>query len=106
MIRRLSSAIGALLPLMFFGANVHATEGGASLYLPGFRGPAAGIVPPPGFYFSNDFLAYSGELTGARRIQIGGAGQADVAVEEPAGFLAAAWGFPLPILGGRAAGGR
>ncbi|WP_414474055.1 hypothetical protein [Microvirga sp. M2] len=49
-------ALGAIIGLMTGSAQ--ATEGGASLYLPGLRGPLAGIVPPPGFYFSNDFLAY------------------------------------------------
>lgn len=33
------------------GTTAHATEGAASLYFPGLRGPMAGIVPPPGFYF-------------------------------------------------------
>jgi hypothetical protein len=51
----------------------HATEGGASLYVPGLRGPLAGVVPPPGFYFNNDAYCYSGELPCARRLQIGGA---------------------------------
>lgn len=38
--------------------DVLATEGGASLYVPGLRGPMAGIVPPPpGFYFENDFYS-------------------------------------------------
>jgi hypothetical protein len=80
-----------------------ATEGGASLYLPGLRGPLAGVVPPPGFYFSSDFYAYSGELSGARRIQIGGAVLADVEIEARADFLTATWVTPLEILGGRTA---
>ncbi|MCB8821980.1 SphA family protein [Microvirga rosea] len=96
-----------ILALGLFGSLVagtaEATEGGASLYLPGFRGPAAGIVPPPGFYFSNDFMAYSGELSGARRIQIGGAVLADVEVEIRADFLTATWVTPLEVLGGRTA---
>jgi hypothetical protein len=41
--------VGGLL-----ASDVQATEGGASLYLPGLRGPLAGVVPPPGFYCSND----------------------------------------------------
>jgi hypothetical protein len=31
------------------------------------------VVPPPGFYFNNDAYCYSGEVPGARRLQIGGA---------------------------------
>lgn len=81
----------------------YATEGGASLSLPGLRGPGAGIVPPPGFYFSNDVLAYSGELGSARRIQIGGAMLADLEIEIRADFLTATWVTPLDIVGGRLA---
>jgi hypothetical protein len=55
----------------------HATEG-AGLYVPWLRGPLAGVVPPPGFYFNNDAYYYSGELPGARRLQIGGAVVSDV----------------------------
>jgi hypothetical protein len=77
-----------------------ATEGGASLYLPGLRGPLAGVTPPPGFYFNNDFYAYSGELAGGRRIQIGGAVLADVEIEARVDFLTASWITPLELLGG------
>src|SRR3712207_5886357 len=102
--QRLAWGVGAVSLLYGLAlAPAQATEGGASLYLPGFRGPAAGIVPPPGFYFSNSFLAYSGELSGARRIQIGGAVLADVEVEIRADFLTATWVTPLQILGGRTA---
>ncbi|WP_245571834.1 SphA family protein [Microvirga subterranea] len=94
-------ALGIAVDLVASAAQ--ATEGGASLYLPGLRGPLAGIVPPPGFYFSSDFLAYSGELSGARRIQIGGAVLADVEVEIRADFLTATWVFPLDAVNGRMA---
>ena len=98
------AGLGLLGLLCGLGSGpAHATEGGASLYLPGLRGPLAGIVPPPGFYFSSDFLAYSGELSGGRRIQIGGAVLADVEVEIRADFLTATWVFPLEVLGGRMA---
>lgn len=78
-----------------------ATEGGASLFIPGGHGPGAGIVPPPGFYFANDFFAYSGEITGGRPIQIGGAVLADVKTEVRADFVTATWITPLEFLGGR-----
>ena len=96
-----------LLPILalavcggFLAAPTRATEGGASFYLPGLRGPLAGVTPPPGFYFSNDFYAYSGELSGGRRIQIGGAVLADVEIEARVDFLTASWITPLEVLGG------
>ncbi|WP_414470643.1 transporter [Microvirga sp. M2] len=94
-------AFGAVLGLM--ASVAHATEGGAGLFIPGGHGPGAGIVPPPGFYFANDFFAYSGEISGGRRIQIGGAVLADVKTEVRADFLTATWVTPLEILGGRTA---
>ena len=99
-----------LIPILALGTvggllagTAHATEGGASLFIPGGHGPGAGIVPPPGFYFANDFFTYSGELTGGRRIQIGGAVLADVKTEVRADFLTATWVTPLDVLGGRVA---
>ncbi|QRM31283.1 transporter [Microvirga sp. VF16] len=95
-------ALGFLSLLGGLGwGSAQATEGGASLFIPGGHGPGAGIVPPPGFYFANDFFAYSGELTGGRQIQIGGAVLADVKTEVRADFLTATWITPLEILGGR-----
>jgi hypothetical protein len=99
----------SLLALGLSGAILagaaQATEGGASLYIPGNRGPGAGIVPPPGFYFSNDAFAYSGEISGGRNIQIGGAVLANVRTEVRADFLTATWVTPLDVLGGRMAFG-
>lgn len=79
---------------------VQATESGASLYLPGLHGPGAGIVPPPGFYFENDFYSYSGRLSAATRTQIGGAVLANVKVQARADFLTPTWVTPLEIFGG------
>ncbi len=77
-----------------------ATEGGASLYIPGLRGPLSGLVPPPGFYFQNDFYSYSGSLPGSRRLQLGGAVLSDVKVEARVNFLTPTWVTPLEVLGG------
>ncbi|WP_245273092.1 SphA family protein [Microvirga lotononidis] len=92
-------ALGSFSSLL--AGTADATEGGASLYLPGFHGPGAALVPPPGVYLENDFYMYSGELKGGRRIQIGGAVLADVEVEARADFLTATWITPLQILGGQ-----
>jgi len=82
---------------------VLATEGGASLYVPGLRGPLAGIVPPPGFYFENDFYTYSGRLSAATQTQLGGAVLSNVKVQARVDFLTPTWVTPLQILGGNLA---
>src|SRR4051812_35358734 len=99
--RHLVPIVALGIAIGFVAGAAQATEGGASLFIPGGHGPGAGIVPPPGFYFANDFFAYSGELSGGRRIQIGGTVLADVQTEVRADFLTATWITPLEILGGR-----
>jgi hypothetical protein len=101
--------IGFVVVLGMFGSfaagSSHATEGGASLFLPGAHGPGAGIVPPPGFFFNNDAYSYSGEISGGRQIQIGGAVLANVKIEARADFMTGTWVTPLEILGGNLAFG-
>jgi hypothetical protein len=95
------SPVAALALLSGFPTGIaEATEGGASLYLPGGKGPLAGVIPPPGFYFNNDFYTYSGELSGGRRIQIGGAVVANVKAEARIDFATLSWVTPLQIFGG------
>lgn len=80
-----------------------ATEGGASLYISGLRGPTAGIVPPPGFYFENDFYSYSGSLSGRTQTQFGGAVLSNVKVEARVNFMTPTWVTPVEIFGGNLA---
>jgi hypothetical protein len=40
--------------------SVFAAEGGSGVYLLGFRGPAAGVTPPPGVFFNNQIYYYFG----------------------------------------------
>jgi hypothetical protein len=103
--RRFAALTALVLAQSLSGTPAGATEGGASLYVPGLLGPGAGIVPPPGFYFSNLAFSYSGELRGGRPIQIGGAVLADVNVEVRADFLTGTWVTPVEILGGNLAFG-
>ncbi|MCU4179870.1 transporter [Bosea sp. BH3] len=77
-----------------------ATEGGASLFVPGFHGPMAGFVPPPGFYFETDLYSYSGRQSARTQTQLGGAVVANVKVEARAAFLTPTWVTPLQIFGG------
>ena len=58
-----------------------ATEGGASLYVPGVSVPEAGILPPEGIYFDSTAYFYSGKLTGNRQTVIGGNVVASVKVD-------------------------
>jgi hypothetical protein len=86
------------------GSNsLHATESGASLFVPGLRGPAAGIVPPPGFYFENDFYSYSGRLSARTQTQIGGAVLTNVKVQARVNFATPTWVTPVEIFGGNLA---
>ena len=103
--RRFAALTALVLAQTVSGTPAGATEGGASLYIPGLLGPGAGIVPPPGFYFSNVAYSYSGELRGGRRAQIGGAVLADVEIEARADFLSGTWVTPVEILGGNLAVG-
>jgi hypothetical protein len=77
-----------------------ATEGGVSLFVPGLRGPLAGFVPPPGFYFQNDFFYYSGNLPGSGRTQFGGSVLTNVKQRSPVNFATPIWVTPLTVLGG------
>nr|WP_248311748.1 transporter [Bosea sp. ASV33] len=94
-----ASCIGALVA----STTLHATEGGASLYVPGLRGPGAGIVPPPGFYFENDFYSYSGRLSARTQTQIGGAVLTNVKVQARVNFATPTWVTPIEIFGGNLA---
>jgi len=73
------------------GSTARATEGGASLYVPGFHGAMAGFLPPPGFYFETDFYSYSGRISAGARTPIGGAVLANVKAEARAAFLTPTW---------------
>lgn len=83
--------------------QLSATEGGASLYIPGLHGPGAGILPPPGFYFENDFYSYSGRLSARTQTQFGGAVLGNVKVEARANFMTPTWVTPLQVFGGNLA---
>ena len=51
--------LGCLLAAsVLCGAPALATDGGASLYLLGKRGPVAGLIPKPGLYLTNDVYYY------------------------------------------------
>lgn len=103
---RMRFLTAAVLAALLIGApfeKAFATEGGASLYVPGLRGPLAGVVPPPGFYFENDFYSYSGRLSAGKPIAIGGAVVANIKVEARVNFMTPTWVTPFEIFGGNLA---
>lgn len=78
-----------------------AVERGAGFYLLGSKGPAAGITPPPGVYFQNDFWFYDGKLGGGREFPSGG--RVAIGVEGKAALSAPTllWVLPEELMGGR-----
>ncbi|NNU69747.1 transporter [Rhizobium sp. WYCCWR 11152] len=95
--RRLTMiAAVALLPNLAFAA-----ERGAGFYLLGSKGPAAGILPPPGVFFQNDIWIYNGNLGGGKQLPTGG--RIAVGVEGKAVLAAPTvlWVLPEEVLGGR-----
>jgi len=56
---RAAALSGLMISAMSPGA--YAAEGGSGVYLLGFRGPAAGVTPPPGVYFNNQTYFYFGD---------------------------------------------
>jgi hypothetical protein len=83
----------------FLPGLAQAAEGGAGFYLLGSKGPAAGITPPPGVYFQNDFYYYSGDLGGNRQLPTGGrlavGVQGEAAIEIPTVL----WILPEEVMG-------
>ncbi|NYT32749.1 transporter [Rhizobium sp. WYCCWR 11128] len=95
--RRLTMiAAVALLPNLAFAA-----ERGAGFYLLGSKGPAAGILPPPGVFFQNDIWIYNGNLGGGKQLPTGG--RIAVGVEGKAVLAAPTvlWVLREEVLGGR-----
>jgi hypothetical protein len=57
------TAAVAALALLTQAAPAAAVEGGLGAYLLGSRFSLAGVVPPPGFYVTNDFVTFQGSVT-------------------------------------------
>jgi hypothetical protein len=79
---------------------VQAAESGSGAYLLGLRGPASGVTPPEGVFFSNQFYAYKGSISGSLPLEGGKIGvrvQAKPLVTVPSLL----WVTPLELLGGR-----
>lgn len=51
--------------MLVWGPPAHAVDGGSGFYILGGKGALAGILPPPGLFYTNDFYFYSGDASGA-----------------------------------------
>ena len=106
-IARNLSRIAILISTAIFGCvnplalqSAAAAEAATGAYLLGFRGPLAGIIPPPGFYFEYDFYHYSGELGGGRVFQSGGVVAANIKQNSNINLATPLWVTPVEIFGG------
>lgn len=91
----------ASVSMLACAQSATAAERGAGFYLLGGKGPAAGILPPPGVYFENDIWIYDGNLGGGAQLPTGGrvaAGVEGKAVLEAPTVL---WVLPEDVMGGR-----
>lgn len=82
-----------------------AAENGTGFYLLGGRGPMAGYLPPPGFYFESDTYSYDAKLDARKSLPAGGRVIADVRSQARADFLNGTWVTPWQVLGGNLAVG-
>lgn len=80
-----------------------AAESGVGFYLLGSRGPAAGVVPPPGTYFQNDLYFYSGTASASREFEFGGNLIANVDADAIVNLTSILWSTPTEVLGGNLA---
>ncbi|MGE7415088.1 SphA family protein [Methylobacterium tarhaniae] len=81
-------------------SDVQAAEAAQGVYLLGFRGPLAGVTPPPGFYFENDAFFYQGDLKGGRVFQSGGVVASQVKLDTYLGIANPIWVTPAELFGG------
>jgi hypothetical protein len=80
------------------GTPARGAEGGAGLYLLGFQGPQAGLLPPPGAYLKTDLFYYDAETSGA--LPFSNRITADIEAEVWGGIATALWMSEWKLLGG------
>jgi len=74
---------------VLYGAPALATDGGASLYLLGKRGPVAGLIPKPGWYLTNDVYYY--DASADAQLPLGGTVSSGVDVEALVNIAQVTW---------------
>lgn len=85
---------------MTFAAPTAAVEGGIGAYLLGSRDSLAGIAPPPGTYFTTDFISIDGDVS---FVSLGGAVLTDATSTASLLKLNLTHGFAGTLAGGRPA---
>ncbi|SDR64336.1 Uncharacterized conserved protein [Rhizobiales bacterium GAS113] len=104
-VRHICGYVGALVAILARGAPLkvaQAAENAGNWYLLGLRGPGAGITPPPGLYFENDFVIYKGSAGFGVTYPLNGRFAAGLKGKAYAEFGTGLWVTPLEVLGGRA----
>jgi hypothetical protein len=98
-----NSVYGAALAVCIASAasQSHAAEGGIGVYLLGSRGPMAGFVPPPGFYFQSDLWHYRASFDAARAFPFGVPLAGTIGGHATVDLLTPVWVTPLELLGGQ-----
>jgi hypothetical protein len=79
---------------------VMAAEGGVGVFLLGSHATGAGITPPPGVFFQNDFYYYDGKLASGRTLPTGGLLVANVSAQSWIELPTTLWVTPAKVLGG------
>ncbi|HEX2888027.1 SphA family protein [Vineibacter terrae] len=97
-IRRLAAA--AVAAIAMSGGGAQAAENGAGFYLLGNKGPGAGVLPPPGVFFQNDFYFYDGHFGGSKGLPLNGNVVAGVKAQLYGDFLTFLAVAPWDVAGG------
>ena len=91
------------IALLVSATHTRAAESGVGFYLLGSRGPAAGVVPPPGTYLQNDLYFYSGSAEASLNIPTGGQIVAGLEADAVVNLVSLLWSTPTEFLGGNLA---
>ncbi|TAK49103.1 MAG: transporter [Xanthobacteraceae bacterium] len=84
-------------------SGLQAAENGVGVYLLGIRGPLAGLTPPPGLYFQNDFYYYTGKASPSLELPFNGKLLAGVSATLPVNAPTLLWSTTVQVLGGNLA---
>jgi hypothetical protein len=98
---RAGAAAGAILSAS--AAPSLSAESGVGFYLLGSRGPAAGVVPPPGTYFQNDLYFYSGSASADLELPIAESIVLDVEADAAINLSTVLWSTETMLFGGNLA---
>ncbi len=93
--------IGCTLSCMVISHDLPAAESGFGVYLLGSKGPAAGYLPPSGFYVASQQFHYRGDYSGPIGLAPGITSDAQLHVATDFNMLSPVWITDTKILGGR-----